>query len=223
MDVAAAGMGLVYEAWENSMERRVALKVLPPGIAADDRAFQRFMREARTAGKLSHPNVVPVFATGIKEQTPYYAIEFVEGEPHQEIVAAYSEILEQCEAAGKPYIGCAIRTQMAHGLASLDAKDHVSALEDFSAARLVVPRSVSPALLEGKVWYLLDRKADADRIFEGTLAKSAPKDEVALAVQSIHADLHDDEPPHARIEADEADSRPRVTRPAPVGRESLSF
>ncbi len=74
------GMGVVYEAWENSMDRAVALKVLPAGVAADDKAFSRFMREARTAGKLSHPNVVPVYGVGLKEHTPYFAMEYVEGE-----------------------------------------------------------------------------------------------------------------------------------------------
>ncbi len=57
-EIGRGGMGVVYEAWENSMDRRVALKVLPAGIAADAKACTRFMREAQTAGKLNHPNVV---------------------------------------------------------------------------------------------------------------------------------------------------------------------
>ena len=68
------GMGVVYEAWEGSMDRRVALKVLPAGIAADEKALQRFVREARTAGALGHPNIVSVFGMGVTEQTPYYAM-----------------------------------------------------------------------------------------------------------------------------------------------------
>ncbi len=50
--IGRGGMGVVYEAWEGSMDRVVALKVLPPGVAADNKAFVRFMREAKTAGKL---------------------------------------------------------------------------------------------------------------------------------------------------------------------------
>ena len=72
--IGRGGMGVVYDAWENSMDRRVALKVLPAGVAADTRAAPRFLREAQTAGKLSHPNVVPVYFTGVKEQTPFYAM-----------------------------------------------------------------------------------------------------------------------------------------------------
>ena len=78
--IGRGGMGVVYEAWENSMDRHVALKVLPVGVAVDDKAYLRFMREAKTAGKLSHPNVVSVYGMGVKEQTPYYAMEYVEGE-----------------------------------------------------------------------------------------------------------------------------------------------
>ena len=84
--IGRGGMGVVYEAWENSMDRRVALKVLPAGVAADNKTFIRFMREAKTAGQLSHQNVVHVFAMGLKDQTPYYAMELVEGETLAQIL-----------------------------------------------------------------------------------------------------------------------------------------
>jgi tetratricopeptide (TPR) repeat protein len=110
----------------------------------------------------------------------------------EEIATAYSEILDACQAGGEPYVGCAIRTRMARGVASLEAKDYVAALRDFTAARLMVPRAVPPALLEGKVWYLLGRKDDAKRIFEETLAMSSRGDEIALAVHLIFFELGDD-------------------------------
>ena len=78
---------MVYEAWQGSVERSVALKVLPSGVAADDRAFHRFMREAKTAAKLNHPNVVSVFAMGVDDHTPYYAMELVEGETLAQVLA----------------------------------------------------------------------------------------------------------------------------------------
>ncbi len=84
--IGRGGMGIVYEAWEEALERRVAVKVLPAGFAADDRMFQRFLREARAAGKLNHPNIVPIFATGIREHTPYYAMELVAGETLAQIL-----------------------------------------------------------------------------------------------------------------------------------------
>ena len=65
-------MGVVYDARQNSMDRRVALKVLPPGVAADDKVFNRFVREARIAGKLRHRDVVAIHAAGFDENTPYF-------------------------------------------------------------------------------------------------------------------------------------------------------
>ncbi len=85
--LGAGGMGVVYKARENAMERTVALKVLPPGLAADDLAFERFMREARLAGRLSHPNLVAVHAAGVQDETPFYAMEFIEGEPLAAVIA----------------------------------------------------------------------------------------------------------------------------------------
>ena len=63
-ELGRGGMGIVYEARQVSLNRLVALKVLPPGLGLTDTAVQRFEREARAAAKLHHTNIVPVFATG---------------------------------------------------------------------------------------------------------------------------------------------------------------
>ena len=97
--IGRGGMGVVYEAWENSMDRTVALKVLPSGIAADDKAFQRFCREAKLAGKLSHPNVAPVYGMGIKEDTPHYAMEYVEGETLAQVLGRLRDASDDAETA----------------------------------------------------------------------------------------------------------------------------
>ena len=72
--IGRGGMGVVYEAWQGSMDRVVALKVLPGAVAADERAVGRFIREAQAAGRLNHPNVVHVHGMGVEENTPYYAM-----------------------------------------------------------------------------------------------------------------------------------------------------
>jgi hypothetical protein len=72
--IGRGGMGVVYEAWQGSMDRRVALKVLPRAVAADTRAVARFVQEAQLAGRLTHPNIVHVHAMGVEEQVPYYAM-----------------------------------------------------------------------------------------------------------------------------------------------------
>ncbi len=85
--IGRGGMGVVYDAWQNSLDRQVALKVLPAGVAADDKSFHRFMREAKTAAKLNHQNIVGVYGMGVEANTPYYAMEFVEGETLAQIVS----------------------------------------------------------------------------------------------------------------------------------------
>ncbi|MBI4602960.1 MAG: serine/threonine protein kinase [Planctomycetes bacterium] len=81
------GMGTVYDAWQLSMDRRVALKVLPAALAADPRACGRFLREAQAAGRLSHPNVVSVHSLGVEAGTPVNAMERIEGETLARILA----------------------------------------------------------------------------------------------------------------------------------------
>ena len=84
--IGRGGMGVVYEAWQNSLDRVVALKVLPGGVAADTKSYTRFLREAQIAAKISHPHVVGVHGFGVEEHTPYYAMEYVEGETLAQIL-----------------------------------------------------------------------------------------------------------------------------------------
>jgi tetratricopeptide (TPR) repeat protein len=86
-EVGRGGMGVVFEARQESMDRRVALKVLPSGAAADRKAFLRFLREAQTAGKLQHPAIVHVYSMGVESETPFYAMEFVDGATLAELVS----------------------------------------------------------------------------------------------------------------------------------------
>lgn len=65
-EIGRGGMGIVYEARQRSLDRRVALKVLPPSLLADPRSIERFRREARVAASLRHPNIVGVHATGVE-------------------------------------------------------------------------------------------------------------------------------------------------------------
>ncbi len=78
-EVGRGGMGVVYEAQQLSLGRRVALKVLPRQMLLDAQAKRRFEREARSAAKLHHTNIVPVFGVGEHDGLPYYAMQFIQG------------------------------------------------------------------------------------------------------------------------------------------------
>ncbi len=71
-------MGIVYEAVQMSLGRRVALKVLRDSAALDPRRLRRFQVEAQAAASLRHPHIVPVFATGSEDGIAYYAMQYIE-------------------------------------------------------------------------------------------------------------------------------------------------
>jgi serine/threonine protein kinase len=78
-EVGRGGMGVVYEAVDLSLGRRVALKVLRGEDQADPRALERFRREARIVARLHHTNIVPIFQVGAFEGMHYFTMEFIEG------------------------------------------------------------------------------------------------------------------------------------------------
>ena len=79
-ELGRGGMGIVYEAVQTSMDRRVALKVLSSGLLASRSALTRSEREAKAAGRLRHENIVSVYGTGIHDNMPYIVMEIVDGE-----------------------------------------------------------------------------------------------------------------------------------------------
>ncbi|MCA9214357.1 MAG: protein kinase [Planctomycetales bacterium] len=80
-ELGRGGMGVVYEAFQETLGRRVALKVLPKAIVADSRKAERFRREATITAGLHHPNIVPIFEVGEAEGVQYFAMQFIDGQP----------------------------------------------------------------------------------------------------------------------------------------------
>jgi serine/threonine protein kinase len=78
-EVGRGGMGVVYEAEQRSLKRRVALKVLPFAAALDPRHLRRFQHEAQAAAHLHHTHIVPVHAVGCERGVHYYAMQFIDG------------------------------------------------------------------------------------------------------------------------------------------------
>jgi tetratricopeptide (TPR) repeat protein len=148
-ELGRGGMGVVYEAWQGSMARPVALKVLPAGIAADSKAVSRFVREAQVAGKLQHPNVVSVFGMGVESGSPYYAMELVGGETLAQILKrtpGHEVDAHECFQIAAAFAGAAEGLQHAHakGVVHRDLKPSNLILDgdgrlrilDFGLARL---------------------------------------------------------------------------------------
>jgi WD40 repeat protein/serine/threonine protein kinase len=79
-EVGRGGMGVVYEAEQESLGRHVAVKVLPPHALFDAKQVQRFQCEARAAARLHHTNIVPVYGVGEADGLHYYVMQFIQGQ-----------------------------------------------------------------------------------------------------------------------------------------------
>lgn len=104
-ELGRGGMGVVYEAEQESLRRRVALKVLGANISASPKLLARFRREAESAARLHHTNIVPVFGVGEEHGVFFYAMQYIEGAPLNSIIHALrdspmsrtiGEVVEQC-------------------------------------------------------------------------------------------------------------------------------
>jgi serine/threonine protein kinase len=85
-EIGRGGMGIVYEAEQRSLGRRVAVKVLPKHVLLLDRHLKRFQREAQTAAKLHHTNIVPVFGVGEHDGLHYYVMPLIRGVGLDEVI-----------------------------------------------------------------------------------------------------------------------------------------
>src|SRR5438046_5757332 len=109
-EVGRGGMGVVYEAQQLSLGRHVAIKVLPAHALLDSRHLGRFQREARSAAKLHHTNIVPVFGVGEHGGLHYYVMQFIQGLGLDTVLAELRRLRQprgkpapaQAEAPGRP-------------------------------------------------------------------------------------------------------------------------
>jgi len=98
-EIGRGGMGVVYEAEQESLERRVAVKVLPNRSFLDPKQHKRFEREARTAAKLHHTNIVPVFGVGNHGDCHYYVMQFIDGVGLDDVLGELRRIRETSSGA----------------------------------------------------------------------------------------------------------------------------
>lgn len=150
-EIGRGGMGVVYEAVQQSLNRRVALKVLPTAALLSDKAAERFMREASTAGKLHHTNIVPVYAIGEESGIRYYAMQYIEGKTLSEFLKGIADTKinlqpeyfkrvarwakQTADALAYAHLHGVIHRDIKPTNLLLDAEDHVW-ISDFGLARI---------------------------------------------------------------------------------------
>ena len=82
--IGAGGMGEVYLAQDTKLDRKVALKILPAELAANQDRMRRFVQEAKAAAALNHPNIAHIYEIGERDSTNFIAMEFVDGKTLRE-------------------------------------------------------------------------------------------------------------------------------------------
>jgi serine/threonine protein kinase len=157
-EIGRGGMGVVYEAEQVTLGRRVALKVLPFHRLLDKSRLERFRREAQAAARLHHPNIVPVHGVGEHEGTHFFAMQYVAGQGLDAVVAE----LKRLRRAGQPTSSVTLprergsETKEGYFLSVARIGIDVAGALEHAHAEGVLHRDIKPSNLlldaEGKVW-----------------------------------------------------------------------
>ena len=136
-ELGRGGMGIVYLAREVRLDRPVALKLLPPVLASRQGLRERFLREARTAAKLSHPNIIPIHAVDEVGEFVFFAMSYVDGETLSERVARRGPLAPTDAARVLREVAWALAYAHAQGVIHRDVKPDNIMLETASGRALV--------------------------------------------------------------------------------------
>ena len=161
-ELGRGGMGIVYKAQDTVLDRTVAFKVLPETLRDNPQALKNFLREAKSAAKLNHPNIVTVFDAGEQDGRFYIAMEYVDGTTLKEILKRRGQIslmgvvhvgLQMCEALayahGQKVVHRDIKTAN-----TMWTRDKKAKIMDFGLAKVVEEVRNHTTLVSGTPYYM---------------------------------------------------------------------
>ncbi|MBK7596590.1 MAG: serine/threonine protein kinase [Gemmatimonadetes bacterium] len=212
-ELGRGGMGIVFLARELSLDRLVAIKLLPPALAQDPAIRERFLREARTAAQLSHPNIVPIYRADTADELVYFAMGYVDGETLAERLASRGPLPPAEAVRILRETAWALAYAHARGVVHRDVKPENIMLErgtgrvtvtDFGIARDVRASALTAdGMVMGSVHYMspeqvagteIDGRSDlyalgvvAFQLLSGRLPFDAPQASAVLLMQATKA------------------------------------
>ncbi len=164
-EVGRGAMGIVYKARDPFIGRLVALKTVTPGLLAEPELLKRFYREAQAAGGLQHPNIVTIFDMGEVDGLPYIAMEFVEGESLEKLIA------------GKAVMPLAqklkVVTQLCRGLDYAHKRGVIH--RDIKPANILVRDDATVKVVDFGIVHLMTASMTSSGMVLGTLSYMSPE------------------------------------------------
>ena len=166
------GMGVVYRAWDVSLERPVALKLIAPELAEDERFRTRFLRESRLAASLDHPGVVPIHEAGEHDGQLYLAMRYVEGGDLRTLLEREGTLSPERALGVLGDVAEALDAAHRRGLVHRDVKpanvlldeDGHAYLTDFGITKRVSAASTDTGRMVGTLDYLAPEQIRGDPV-----------------------------------------------------------
>jgi tetratricopeptide (TPR) repeat protein len=161
-ELGRGGMGIVYKARDTVLDRVVALKVLPDGLKENLQALRNFLREAKSAAQLNHPNIVTIYDAGEQEGRYYIAMEYVDGSTLKEIVRRRGAIapggvlhvlVQMCEALAYAHEKRVVHRDIKTANA-MWTRDRKAKIMDFGLAKVMEEVRNHTTLVSGTPYYM---------------------------------------------------------------------
>ncbi len=186
-ELGRGGMGIVYRAEDEVLQRTVAYKVLPDAIREDPKALEAFFREARIAASLHHPNIVTIFDAGQSADEVYIAMEYVEGRSLQEILEeagalplpqAVKMFRQACQSLAHAHGQKIVHRDVKPGNMMI-TRDGIVKLMDFGLAAVVTQATAKVTSVRGTPYYMAPEQIMGEPI-------SALSDQYSLGCTLYH-------------------------------------